>query len=118
MEQYNWIKIAAHPKNGDPIIAPNTIARLTVKGKKMFLTYKNGQYYAGDSRCPHAGGALTNGWLNNDGDIVCPNHRYCFDLSTGKNTSGEGYYLPTYPVENRADGLYVGFVIAKKWWPW
>jgi 3-phenylpropionate/trans-cinnamate dioxygenase ferredoxin subunit len=42
-------------------------------------------------------------------------HRIAFDIKTGKNATGEGYYIETYPVELRADGLYIGFK-KKKWW--
>jgi 3-phenylpropionate/trans-cinnamate dioxygenase ferredoxin subunit len=42
-------------------------------------------------------------------------HRIAFDIKTGKNATGEGYYIETYPVELREDGLYMGFQ-KKKWW--
>jgi len=41
--------------------------------------------------------------------VVCPLHRYCFDMKNGRNTSGEGYFLKTYPIELRAEGLFIGF---------
>jgi nitrite reductase/ring-hydroxylating ferredoxin subunit len=50
------------------------------------------------------------------GNIVCPLHRYKFSLVNGRNVSGEGYYLKTYPVEQREDGLYIGF--EKSWFGW
>ena len=42
------------------------------------------------------------------GNIVCPLHRYKFSLTNGRNTSGEGFYMKTFPVEMREEGLYVG----------
>jgi 3-phenylpropionate/trans-cinnamate dioxygenase ferredoxin subunit len=57
---------------------------------------------------------MADGWLDPMGNIVCPLHRYRFDVSNGRNVSGEGYYLKTYPVEQRPDGLYVGFE-EKSW---
>jgi len=30
--------------------------------------------------------------------------------------TGEGYYLKTYPVERRPDGIYIGFEERK--WGW
>jgi 3-phenylpropionate/trans-cinnamate dioxygenase ferredoxin subunit len=35
-------------------------------------------------------------------------HRYKFSLQNGRNTSGEGYYLKTYPVEVRGEAIFVG----------
>ena len=51
------------------------------------------------------------------GNIVCPLHRYKFNLETGRNVTGEGYFLKTYPVESRPDGIYVGFK-EKSWLGW
>ena len=51
---------------------------------------------------------MANGFVDATGNIVCPLHRYRFKLDNGRNSSGEGYYLKTYPIETRSDGLYLG----------
>jgi len=111
---YNWFKIANKTAQKTTIIPEGKVIKFHIQGKALFLTHKNGKYYAGDNRCPHAGALMSGGWLNENGDIVCPYHRYCFSLHTGRTTSGEGYYLPMYPVQERADGWYVGFK-KRKW---
>jgi 3-phenylpropionate/trans-cinnamate dioxygenase ferredoxin subunit len=30
-------------------------------------------------------------------------------MKNGRNTSGEGYFLKTYPIELREEGLFIGF---------
>ena len=57
--------------------------------------------------CPHAGGRMVDGYIDPLGNIVCPLHRYKFSLANGRNVSGEGYYLRTYPIEERADGVFI-----------
>ena len=52
---------------------------------------------------------MADGTLDAVGNVVCPVHRYKFSLQNGRNSSGEGYYLTTYPLEQREDGLYIGF---------
>ena len=52
---------------------------------------------------------LCDGWLDAQGRIVCPLHKYRFDPANGRNTSGEGYKLKTYPVEIREEYIYIGF---------
>jgi 3-phenylpropionate/trans-cinnamate dioxygenase ferredoxin subunit len=52
---------------------------------------------------------MADGFIDAIGNIVCPLHRYKFALSNGRNISGEGYYLKTYTVEQRADGWYIAF---------
>jgi 3-phenylpropionate/trans-cinnamate dioxygenase ferredoxin subunit len=43
---------------------------------------------------------------------VCPLHRYRFSLANGRNTSGEGYFLKTYPVKEDDDGVWVGLEVG------
>ena len=60
------------------------------------------------AKCPHAGGTMSNGYIDALGNIVCPLHRYKFSLENGRNISGEGYFLKTYPIEQRDDGIFIG----------
>jgi 3-phenylpropionate/trans-cinnamate dioxygenase ferredoxin subunit len=84
-----------------------------VNHKKLCFTRLEGKLYAFYHKCPHAGGELSEGYLDARCNVVCPIHRYKYDVRNGRNTSGEGYYLTTYPVEERKDGIYVGF--REKW---
>ena len=56
-----------------------------------------------------ASGIMADGFIDAAGMVVCPLHRYRFSLQNGRNTSGEGYYLKTYPTQMKEDGLYVAF---------
>ena len=58
-------------------------------------------------KCPHAGGLLADGYLDVLGNIVCPLHRYRFDPTNGRNVSGEGFFLRTFAVQEREDGVFV-----------
>lgn len=100
-----WFKIA---ESIDELqIGPNGIAVIELRGKKICLANHSGQWHGFAYTCPHASGILANGHLDAMGNIVCPLHRYRFSIKNGRNTSGEGYYLKTYPVELRSDGLYL-----------
>lgn len=77
-------------------------------GKKITLARIGKKVYACAYKCPHAGGILADGHVDFIGNIVCPLHRYKFNLSNGYNGSGEGYYLKTYPLEEREEGIFVG----------
>ena len=95
----------------DPELLPwqeNHVASMECNGKKICVARHLDKYYAFSATCPHAGGHFSDGWIDALGNIVCPLHRYRFALHNGRNTSGEGYYLKTYPLELRADGLYIG----------
>lgn len=109
-KKYQWHKIA---ESTDEIPAgPNQLATIEVAGKKICIAKRGGSLQACAGKCPHAGGTMADGYLDALGHIVCPLHRYKFDLTNGRNVSGEGYYLRTYPLENRSDGIYVGIPFA------
>ncbi|RYY18023.1 MAG: (2Fe-2S)-binding protein [Chitinophagaceae bacterium] len=100
-----WFKIAESPEALYP--GPNGIAVIELRDKKICIANHAGQWHGFAYKCPHASGIMANGHLDALGNIVCPLHRYRFSIKNGRNTSGEGYYLKTYPVEQRPDGLYL-----------
>jgi nitrite reductase/ring-hydroxylating ferredoxin subunit len=87
----------------------NRMCIVEAGGKKITLGLVNGQVYAFAHKCPHASGIMADGYLNAAGQVSCPLHRYRFDLKNGRNSSGEGYFLKTYSVEIREEGVFVGW---------
>ena len=75
--------------------AENNMVELEVEGKQFTLAKWKEGYLAFASKCPHASGRMSQGYINPLGQVVCPLHRYCFDMKNGRNTSGEGYFLKT-----------------------
>ena len=86
----------------------NNLVQLNAGGKKICLVKHDEALFACTAQCPHASGVLADGFIDPLGNIVCPLHRYKYDLKNGRNVSGEGYFLKTYAVEIRDDGIYVG----------
>jgi pyruvate oxidase len=73
-------------------------------GKPLVLACVGGRYGALDGRCPHAGGPLAEGLLE-DGLLVCPWHGRQYNPFDGQC---EGYAsVRAYKVEVRPDGIYV-----------
>ena len=106
LRRYHWYKIA---ENAAEIgVAEKQSINLTVGGKSVCVARFKDKLYSCAQKCPHAGVPLADGYIDEQGNIVCPLHRYKFSLEKGRNTSGEGYYLKTYPIEERPDGIYVG----------
>jgi len=57
-------------------------------GDKVIAVFNvGGELLAVDDECPHAGGSLSEGYLEG-GEIECPWHAECFNLKTGE-PSGE-----------------------------
>jgi 3-phenylpropionate/trans-cinnamate dioxygenase ferredoxin subunit len=103
---YTWYKIAEHINELD--FAGNNIGIVKVEGNKICIGRFNEQVFAFAYKCPHAGGIMADGYIDALGNVVCPLHRYKYDMKNGRNTSGEGYYLKHWPIEQREDGVYIG----------
>ena len=104
---YTWYKIAEDEHEIE--FQANNMAVTEVNNKKIGIGRFGNKIFAFVYKCPHAGGILTDGWLDSNGNIVCPLHRYKYNMDNGRNVSGEGYYLKHWPVEVRSDGVFVGF---------
>lgn len=105
-EVLNWVKIAANRQ--EIILHNNRIGIVELNGKKICIGEQGASLVAFAFKCPHAGGILADGYFDGQGNIVCPIHRYKFNPVNGRNCSGEGYYLKTWPVDIRQDGVYIG----------
>jgi nitrite reductase/ring-hydroxylating ferredoxin subunit len=101
----NWFRIAE--SIAEIRFAESGLVEVEVNGRKICLIKKEGGLHACSNKCPHAGGKLADGYLDAVGNIVCPLHRYRFDPKNGRNTSGEGFFLKTFPVEIREDGIFI-----------
>lgn len=103
----NWHKIAE--SIAEINFGSNGLALVEVAGKTVTLALQDDKLFACPQKCPHAGGTLAAGYIDALGNIVCPLHRYKFSLQNGRNVSGEGYYLKTFKIEQREDGLFIFF---------
>ena len=115
-KKYTWHKIA--DQIGDLDFADNKIAIIELKGKKICIGRHNELAFAFAYTCPHAGGFLANGHIDALGNIVCPLHRYKYNMQNGRNVSGEGYFLKHWPVELREDGVFVGIDNSSSLFGW
>ena len=113
-KKYNWHKIADHIT--DLEFADNNMASAELNGKKICVGKYKEELFAFAWKCPHAGGLLADGYIDALGNVVCPLHRYKYNMQNGRNVSGEGYYLKHWPVESRDDGIYVSMEEGGGFW--
>jgi nitrite reductase/ring-hydroxylating ferredoxin subunit len=105
-KKYAWHKVA--DSRAELFSGNNTHIEINAAGKKICLLVHKENLFACAAKCPHAGGTMADGHVDALGNIVCPLHRYKFSLQNGRNVSGEGYFLKTYPVEIREEGVFIG----------
>jgi 3-phenylpropionate/trans-cinnamate dioxygenase ferredoxin subunit len=101
----DWIKIAA---NMDEIIfKENNIACIQVDGKSICVIKTIIGLKACSSKCPHAGGDLSSGFLDKREKIICPVHNYRFNLNNGRDTNREGYFLKIFKIKENEEGIFI-----------
>lgn len=105
-KKYTWHKVADHINEIG--FAGNDIAVIEIKGKKICIGKFKETVFAFAFKCPHAGGILADGFIDSLGNVVCPLHRYKYDIKNGRNVTGEGYYLKHWPVDVKETGVFVG----------
>ncbi len=82
------------------------VTTVTAGHRSVALTHFQGQFGALDNRCPHQGGPLGEGTIEN-GLLRCPWHGYDYCPLTGDSEFGDG--VEQFEVELREDGgIWVG----------
>ena len=107
-EQLEWHRVADLDE-----LPEGRVKTVTAGTHSMALTRIDGEYTAMENRCPHQGGPLGEGSIEigEDGQcwLRCPWHGWDFDPKTGRPPGGhEDSGQRLYPIEVRADGIYVG----------
>ncbi len=81
-----------------------------VGGRRILLArLPGGGVAAFDAACPHQGQPLTSGELE-AGSVICPHHRYAYDVATGVNTAPGGdldLSLVVHAVEEQDGWIFV-----------
>ena len=104
-----WYKLFDSVSAANMQVAAGKVTTLHVGRKKICLAHTAEGFFAVNDKCPHNGASLGNGYCTSEGSVVCPVHRYRFDLKTGRAKSGLGDFVQPYPIKVRDDGVFIGF---------
>ncbi|QQR86851.1 MAG: Rieske (2Fe-2S) protein [Flavobacteriales bacterium] len=102
VERMVWYRWPGRIPSGIGAVCPGVIS-----GRKLLLVRWNDHLYALEEQCPHHGASMIAGEVN-DGCLVCPRHRYRYDLVTGRGRQPDGGNAAVYPIEVRHGGVFVG----------
>jgi nitrite reductase (NADH) small subunit len=69
-------------------IPPGHAKAVMVGDREIGIFNVGGAFYAIENTCPHQGGPLAEGWVE-DAIVTCPWHGWCFDVRTGRMTLGD-----------------------------
>ncbi|MEU6904207.1 thiamine pyrophosphate-binding protein [Streptomyces coeruleorubidus] len=95
----SWHKLDELPDEG-------RVQTVVVDGRPLAVTRCAGRLGALDNHCPHQGGPLGEGSIEN-GWLRCPWHGYDYNPTTGRPPEGFDDAPVSYEVEEREDGAYV-----------
>lgn len=88
-------------------IAEQSAKVLTIEGKRIALFNLEGQFYALDDTCTHAGGSLGEGSIGGD-EVECPWHGSRFNIETGEVTGPPAFEnVARYNVRVTGDDVEV-----------
>ena len=104
-QKENWIKVAGNIN--EISFAENNIATIRIEAKTICLARTGNGLKACSAKCPHAGGDLSEAFLDKKENIVCPVHGYRFSINSGRDTNGEGYFLKIYKIKETEEGIFI-----------
>jgi nitrite reductase (NADH) small subunit len=79
---------------------------LDISGVRLALFRQGDDLIALSGRCPHSGGSLGHGWIQ-EGEVVCPLHHWRFRLADGRCTTIRGESVHKFRCEVREDLVWV-----------
>ena len=68
-----------------------------VAGVRLCVGRAGDDWFAIDDTCPHAGGSLAEGMLDED-LVICPLHAYAFEASSGRCVDEPACSVSSYPT--------------------
>ena len=69
-----------------------------IKGQNVAIFKADGVLYAVENTCPHQGGPLGEGYLEDNCIVSCPWHAWSFDVTTGINPMNSDIKQPVFQV--------------------
>jgi len=89
-------------------ITSGKMIMVSTDGKDILVTNVDGNYYAMDDTCTHAGASLSEGSLDGS-TVTCPWHGSTWDCKTGKMIAFGVQLndLPSYKVTVESDEIFV-----------
>jgi thiamine pyrophosphate-dependent acetolactate synthase large subunit-like protein/nitrite reductase/ring-hydroxylating ferredoxin subunit len=98
-----WHKVLDNPND----LPEGRVMTVTAEHKTFCLTHHKGTFGCLDNKCPHQGGPLGEGSIEN-GYLRCPWHGWDYDPLTGKPPGDYDDGVDVFEVDIRQDGVYIG----------
>lgn len=107
-KRVEWFRVFTSEEEAVQRVEERKPQLLIIDGKRLCMVRQGHVFRVVQDRCPHQGESLSKGTLNYLGELICPLHHYCFELTTGRELQARSGDLRTFPVRMDETGLYVG----------
>jgi nitrite reductase/ring-hydroxylating ferredoxin subunit len=107
-KQTRWFMAFSSVEKAREWVPMNKTVRIEVDHRLLCLTRTVDGFFATNEKCPHQKLPLTHGGFVENGALVCPFHRYAWDLKTGREIERRCDNIELFEVEERPDGLFIG----------
>ncbi len=104
-----WYKVLDNKKS----LPEGRVQTVTAGHQGICLTHYEGKFSALDNKCPHQGGPLGEGSIEN-GMLRCPWHGWDFNPCTGLPPGGYDDGVKTFEVKEEEDAIYVGVPVEEE----
>lgn len=103
-----WFKVFSSVDKAEASLPLNKPVKVDLDSEMLCMIRTPKGFFAFEEKCPHAKAPLIDSWADEEGNLICPYHRYKFDLVTGFEKTCGGNALRRYPIEVRDDGVFIG----------
>ena len=97
----NFVKVATKAE-----VEPGLGKKVEVNGKEIALFNVGGNFCAIDDTCPHRGGPLSEGSME-DNVVTCPWHGWQYDVKTGACLTNPGVSQNKYEVKVEGNDILI-----------
>jgi len=102
-----------HKVGTESDLTEGRVKTVTAGNSTIALSFFEGNYCAIDNHCPHQGGPLGEGSIE-DGWLRCPWHGYEYHPCSGKPPKGLDDNVSTYPIKIENGEIFIGLEKEKK----
>jgi nitrite reductase/ring-hydroxylating ferredoxin subunit len=99
---------------GCETLAEGKGCQVDVDGALLGIFKLSSQYFAIQDFCPHRGGSLGDGDLDDEGWVACPLHAWFFNVRTGASSMSETMKIKTFECKYEEGSVYVSLPPANE----
>lgn len=112
--EITWHLLFSSLEKAEELLPKNKAMEVEVDNKSLCIVRSDDGYFVTDNSCPHQKLPLSRGGFCENGHLVCPFHRYQWEMKTGRESRRNEANMKIYPVKINENGLFIGIEGRKR----